>query len=371
MATLEGGKISSGQFLAFLVLTRMLAALIDAPTISGTSVEHDAWLSIILSTLLAIPWGLFLVRLGSLFPGMTIIEYTQEILGPWLGRIVSLVIIIFFLQQSAYAVRVGSVAYVTSIMPETPILIFVGILTYLSANVARSGIEVLARASSVSFFVTLAVLILLLILPFNLMDSSNLLPVMGRGWQPVQEGMLSSFAIYGELLVMTMLLPYLSRPQDAGRYVVYALTLAGFLFTWFTITIAAVFGSTMSTLIMPAFSLGRLIRFALVIERVELIPLVGWTISTGVKQSLFLWAAMLGIAQWFNLTELKALAYPVGALVAALSIWLFKGIFDASDFLSVKRFGTLSILISVGIPVFLYIMAMVRRVVRQFLEKEG
>lgn len=371
MVPLEGGKISSGQFMALLVLSRMLAALIDAPTLTVTSVQNDAWISIILSTLLTIPWGLILVHLSTMFPGMTIIEYSQVILGPWLGRIVGLALIAFFLHQSAYSVRIGSAAYVTTIMPETPLIVFVSIITYLSANAARSGIEVLARAGSVSFFVTSAVLVLLLTLPLSLMDFSNLLPIMARGWQPVQEGMLSSFAIFGELSVMTMLLPYLSRPQDAGRFVVYALLMSGVLFTWFTSVIVAVFGPLMSTLILPAFSLGRLIQFALVVERVEVIPLVGWTISTGVKQSLFLWAAMLGIAQWFNLRDLRSLAYPVGALVAALSIWLFKGIFDAADFSAVKRFGILSILVNAGIPVFLYIMAMVRRLVRQVMGKEG
>ncbi|NLJ25224.1 MAG: endospore germination permease, partial [Firmicutes bacterium] len=371
MATLDGGKISSGQFLAFLVLTRMLAALIEAPTISGTSAEHDAWIGIVLSTLLTIPWGFLLVHLGNMFPGMTIIEYSQVILGPWLGRLVGLVIIIFFLQQSAYAIRLSSAAYVTTIMPETPLLVFVAIITFLSANAARSGIEVLARASTVSFFVAMTMLIVLLILPLNIMDFGNLRPVMARGWQPVGEATLSSFAIYGELLVMTMLIPYLNRRRDAGPTVFYAILLSGFLFTWFTIAITAAFGPLMSTLIMPAFSLGRLVQFALLIERVEVVPLIGWTISVGVKQSLFMWAAMMGIAQWFNLVEVRALAYPVGALVAALSIWLFRGVFDASDFATIKRFGTLSILISVGIPLFLYIMAIVRRAIRQAVGKEG
>ena len=80
MATLEGGRISSRQFLALLVLTRLLAALIDAPTISGTSVEHDAWIAVIISTVMAVPWVLLLVHLSSMYPGMTIIQYSQVIL---------------------------------------------------------------------------------------------------------------------------------------------------------------------------------------------------------------------------------------------------------------------------------------------------
>ncbi len=370
MTILEGGKIDSRQLLALLVLTRLLAALIDAPSISGTSIGHDAWLAIVLSTLLAIPWGLLIVRLSSMFPRMTIIQYSQTILGPWLGRLVGLLIILSFIQQSALTVRIGSSAYVTAISPETPLLVFIGIITFLSANAARSGLEVVARASSVTFVVTLVMLGLLLVLPLNTMDFANLLPVMARGWPPLQNATLFSFSVFGELLVVTMLTPYLNRPQEAGRFVVYAILLSGFFFTWLAIAVAAVFGPAMSSLIMPAFSLGRLIQFALIVERVEVIPLVAWTISTGTKQALFLWAAMLGIAQWFNLSEMRSLAYPVGALIAAFALWIFKNSVEKADFVSLGSFGTLGLVVSVGIPVLLYGVNSVRGVIRHAMGKE-
>ena len=371
MADLEGGRISSRQFLALLVLARLVAMLIDCPTISGTSVDNDAWIAIALSTLLALAWGLLVVRLSSMFPGMTIIEYSQVILGPWLGRIVGLMLIVFFLHQSAYTAHIGSAAYVSTIMPETPLWVFVVMLTFLCANSARNGLEVLARAGSVSFGITLVLLGLLLVFPLGLMDLGNLLPTMAQGWLPVQDAMLLSFAIFGELVVMTMMIPYMDRPQEAGKMVVYAFLLAGFLFTWFATVLAAVFGPIMSTLIMPAFSLGRVIRISSVAERLEVIPLVAWTLSAGVKQALFLWAAMLGIAQWFRLSELRVLAYPVGALVGALALWVFRSTIDLSSFSTLPRFGAISFLVTVATPLFLYMMALIRRMAERLLKRGG
>ena len=116
-----------------------------------------------------------------------------------------------------------------------------------------------------------------------------------------------------------MLFPYLNEPKKAGRLAVTTVLVSGFLFTWFSIMVALVFGPTMSSLVLPAFTLSRTIEFASILERVEVIPLVAWTLGAGVKQTVFLWASMLGIAQLCNLRDLKSLAYPVGALVAGFA----------------------------------------------------
>ncbi|MGI6567773.1 MAG: GerAB/ArcD/ProY family transporter [Limnochordia bacterium] len=371
MAVLEGGKISGKQFLAMTVLSRILAVLIEAPTISGTKAGHDVWISVLASTFMTIPWALMLVHLAKMFPGKTLIEYSQIILGPWLGRMVGFVFIVFFLQQSAHAARVAGDAYVTTIMPETPLIVFIAILTALSANCARSGLEVLARAADIVFLVVIFLLVLILVLPINNVELLNLLPVAGSGWRPIVEATLSSFAIFGELLVVAMLFPYLNEPKKAGRLAVTTVLVSGFLFTWFSIMVALVFGPTMSSLVLPAFTLSRTIEFASILERVEVIPLVAWTLGAGVKQTVFLWASMLGIAQLCNLRDLKSLAYPVGALVAGFAVWLFSTIFDALQFYTVTEFGSLAILVCYLIPLLLYIGALIRRAVQPSQGKEG
>jgi len=371
LAVLEGGRISGKQFIALTVLTRILAALLEAPTISGTNAGHDVWIAILISTFLTLPWVFLWVQLAKMYPGKTIIQYSMDILGPWFGRLVGLVLIVYFLQQSAHAVRVAADAYVTTIMPETPLIVFIAIMTALSSNCARSGLEVLARAADIVFPLVMFLLVLILVLPIGTADPLNLLPVAAYGWQPIFEASLSSFTIFGELIVMTMLFPYLDEAKEANRLAVTTVLLAGFLFTVFSIVVALVFGPAMGSLIFPAFSLSRSIEFAFVVERVEVIPLVAWTLGAGVKQTVFLWAAMLGIAQLFNLSEMKSLAYPVGALVASFSVWLFSTIFDALQFYTAAEFGPLAIIATYVISLVLYIGALIRRSVRSSRGEEA
>ncbi|NLA59313.1 MAG: endospore germination permease [Firmicutes bacterium] len=371
MAVLEGGKISGRQFIALTVLTRILAILLEAPTISGTDAGHDVWIAVLISTFLVLPWVFIWVHLAKMFPGRTIIQYSQEILGPWLGRLVGFIFIVFFLQQSAHAVRVAADAYVTTIMPETPLIVFILIMTFLSSNCARSGLEVLARAADIVFPLVLVLLVLILVLPINNVDLLNLLPVAAYGWGSIVEATFSSFAVFGELVVMTMLFPYLDEAKGAGGLAVRTVLLAGFLFTWFSIIVALVFGPAVGSLILPAFSLSRAIEFAFVVERVEVIPLVAWTLGAGVKQTVFLWASMLGIAQLFNLSEMKSLAYPVGALVASFAVWLFSTIFDALQFYTAAEFGPLGVLVCYVIPLILYVGALIRQALRPGKGEEG
>lgn len=361
MAALERGKIDSTQLVILLTLTRLLAILIDAPTFSDTPIGHDAWLAIVISSLLAVIWILFLVHLGNMFPQMTIIQYSQEILGPWFGRLVGLLVVLFFLQESARAVRVCGGAYTIAVMPETPTMVFIGVITFLSANAVRNGLEVIARASSMVFAITLVLFALLIMLPINQMEFANLLPVLAGGWSTLLDAVMVSLSMYADLLIITMIMPYLSESEMAGKDAVRAILLSGFLMVALAVAVAVTFGPVMSSLNMPAFSLGRLVQFALIVERVEIIPLVAWTVGTGVKQSILLWAAMLGIAQLFNLSAMQQLAYPLGALVAALALWLYDNTIEKADFVGVKSFGVLSLLIGLGIPLLLYVVYKVRR----------
>ncbi|NLK07484.1 MAG: endospore germination permease [Firmicutes bacterium] len=360
MAGLEKGKINSKQLFTLLVLTRLIAILLDAPTFSATSIGHDAWIAAVISTSMVLVWACFLVHIGGKFPGMTIIEYSQLVLGPWLGRLAGFLIILFFIQESARAVSVCGAAYVTAVMPETPLLVFVLMITFLSANAVRGGLEVLARAGTIVFGVTIILLTALLILPLNKMDFNYLRPMLAEGWRELQKASLLSFTMYTDYLIITMLLPYLENQKSAARTVAYATLVSGVFIAVLSIVVVVTFGPLISYVNLPAFSLGRLVDFALIIERLEIIPLIAFTVGTGVKQALLLWGVVLGLAQIFNLKEMQALAYPVGLLIVAFSLWIFHGALDKLNFISLRSFGILSILMGVVIPLLIYIVGWIR-----------
>lgn len=63
-------------------------AVVSLPSIAATYAKQDAWLTEIIATILGIIVILLVTELGRRFPGKTIIEYLQTILGIWIGKAV-------------------------------------------------------------------------------------------------------------------------------------------------------------------------------------------------------------------------------------------------------------------------------------------
>ena len=76
----------------------------------------DVWLSVILGGILAMVSGVIMVKLSQQFPDKTFYQYSQDIVGKWIGRLLSFLIIGYFLTTSAFQIR--SMAEVISFLLE-------------------------------------------------------------------------------------------------------------------------------------------------------------------------------------------------------------------------------------------------------------
>ncbi|TKI88321.1 spore gernimation protein, partial [Bacillus cereus] len=63
------------------------------------------WQSVILGGILAMVSGVIMVKLSQGFPEKTFYQYSQEIVGKWIGRLLSFLIIGYFLTTSAFQIR--------------------------------------------------------------------------------------------------------------------------------------------------------------------------------------------------------------------------------------------------------------------------
>lgn len=361
MNKVEGGKISGRQLAAMLVLSRIVPITIMFPMITGIQVPQDAWVASLLATLSSIPFVLCVAYLGLRFPDKTIVEYSEVLLGKFFGKLVALVLVLYWIHVAATVARELGEAYTVAIMPETPILVFMIVTVFLAANAARNGLEVVGRMGDNGVWVVLFFLILMFILPYDQMRFKNLAPVLARGFRPVVEPMGTAVSFFVmHFSVVGMLLPYLNNPKDAARYSVYAVLVSGLLMTWLTAALVAVFGPTVSALTMPAYSLSRIISIADFLERIEALTMGAWTLSTAIKLALFLWASAVGLAQLFGLSRFQPLVYPLAAITVAFGILFFESITDMQLFLEFKNFGVFTLAVTLGTTGVLYLAALLR-----------
>lgn len=359
---LEQGKIDSKQAVMLMLSTILPTAILAVPAITVKSARQDAWLSIILATLAGLLIAMLVVSLSLRFPGKTLLEFAEEILGKVPGKIVGLLYIwLFFLYIGSGAVREFGVFLVTAMMPDTPIIVFQIAVIAVAAYAVRNGLEVLSRFNQLFIPVT-ALLAIAFILSAKDMKLARLLPVFDTGLIPVVKGSVAPAMWLGEIVTLAMLIPCLNKPQEAYRVAVLSVLLSSFFLTASILEALLVFGPNLAGYwIFPAFNAVRAVSIANFLERLDYIIMVVWVLGGFVKVGVFYYAAVLGSAQWLGLKDYRPLVLPVGVILATFSILLHgENIVEVLHYISLVEVPFLLIIFEVGIPLLLLMVALTR-----------
>ncbi len=93
---LENGKISARQFTVLVILYTIGTSILIAPSMLAGVAKQDGWIA----SMLGIGAGLLSVflysALGNRYSDKTLAEYSEQILGKWLGKAVALLFLSFF-----------------------------------------------------------------------------------------------------------------------------------------------------------------------------------------------------------------------------------------------------------------------------------
>ncbi len=78
-------------------------------TLPRTSVDEvgtpDVWITLILGGLVALLAAVIMVKLNHQYPDKTFYEYSQDIIGKWIGSLISLFFVSYLLAHSGFQVR--------------------------------------------------------------------------------------------------------------------------------------------------------------------------------------------------------------------------------------------------------------------------
>ena len=160
----------------------------------------------------------------------------------------------------------------------------------------------------------------------------------------------------GEIIVVSMLLPYVENPDKAGRDLAYSVILIGIILTLATMFTTAVIGELTEYLTFPFFELARCINIGRFIERVEALILVMWVAGVTIKVAVFFYIASLGMGQLFGLSDYRPVVLPIGLMLGVWSLELFENSVISIQWLA-EVFPFYSFIFELGIPLVLLIMA--------------
>jgi len=319
---MESAKIKAYQLFVLVVLFEMGSAILVG---LGAQAKQDAWLAILLG--LAGGLGLFLIyyQLYKYYQDIPLTSYVQKITGKWIGRMIGVSYVIYFLYCSSRVLRDFGELLTSTIYTTTPLIVINCLMIITVIYGIHKGFEVIARVGEL-FFILIYMMAFVgfgLIMFSGLIHLENLRPVLENGIKPVFKTFATETITFpfGEMIVFTMVLPYLNDHKKAKWVCLGGMVLSGINITITAVINVAALGADLFTRAnFPLLSTISKIQLANFIERLDVLFMLYLVIGGFFKITIFFYAAVVGTADIFGFKNQSKLSFPMGALVLFSSI---------------------------------------------------
>jgi spore germination protein KB len=319
---MEKAKISGYQLFVLVTLFEMGSAILFG---LGAAAKQDAWIAVLLGLISGLLLFLVYHRLFMFYPDITFTIYVQKITGKLIGRFIGFLYIVYFIYQASRILRDFGELLVTTIYTNTPLLVINCLMILTIIYAIHQGLEVIARVGELFFGIIYFMAIIGggLIVFSGLIHLNNLQPMLENGWKPVLTtvGSQTIYFPFGEMVVFTMLLPYLNDQKKARKICMSGMILSGInIIITVVVNIAALGVDLMLRTPFPLLSTISKIQIADFIERLDALFMLYLVIGGFFKITLYFYAAVLGTADLFQFKSHQKLSFPIGLIIIFASV---------------------------------------------------
>ncbi|SMQ79742.1 spore germination protein KB [Bacillus sp. OV166] len=321
---MEKAKISAIQLFAMMFIFDLGTAVVVS---YGIDAGKDAWLAILFGMCGGIVLLFIYYLLFRQYPTLPLTGYAIKIFGKYLGGIVGLLYIFYFLYIAARNVRDFSELLISSTLTETPLLVVHITFVLVVCFVLYLGIEVLGRTAEV--FIVILLLFgatgYFFILVSGTIEFRHLRPFLENGWKPI---LTTAFPFltdvpFGEMIVFTMLVPYLNRPKLLKKVWLSALVSSGLILGFTAALNIAVLGvEVMERATFPSLATIGRVNLLEFIQRLDAIVVFTLLITVFFKVSIFLYSAVIGVVDLFKLKNHRPILLPAGGTLIFSSMMI-------------------------------------------------
>ncbi|WP_115993586.1 GerAB/ArcD/ProY family transporter [Cohnella lupini] len=332
----EEEKITGSQ-LGLLLFTFIVSTIIlTIPGLMEMFAKQDAWLSVFPSITTGLLSIWVMTALAKRYPGMTIMQYSEKIIGKWLGKCLGFYYVYFWFMSISVMAKQHTFFIHTLLLPKSPSIVGSLTVLVLSGIAVYLGIEVIGRSTEFLTPMKMVLLLPLFFLTLRDLDPGQLKPVLAEGILPVLQGaIVPAGAFMNQMFILGWLLPYLNFPKKARKVSLLALLgISIFIFIVVLFTIM-VLGPLTGKLNYSYLSVMQYIGVEGSFERLEAIAVSIWVLGSFEKIAVSLFILCLSISQLFGIRNYRDIISPVTLLAIIGSVWVFK---NSSDLLAYLTF---------------------------------
>ncbi|MBO7743173.1 endospore germination permease [Paenibacillus sp. MWE-103] len=352
----------SGSQMVWIVVTQVCQIIGIRMTPAIELAKQDTWLSMLVGGCIGIALTLLVVHLSILHPNQTLTQFSQALLGKWLGRIIVLPYLISWYIFCAGLLREYPGFLQPILLDRTPLwiimLLLLGLMIYLTYTAGITGIGRLSEFMGPVIMITLVVSFILNIVNA---DWHNLLPVYADSeWKNIVKGSLGPAFWFPGPFTLLVVIAFMNNPKQALSKSMLGVGITVFMVFASTLMVLMVFGPDLAAKIRFSYFLYvRTINVLNFIQNIDIFFMFIWIFGVTVQLSLYLFVASYELGQWLNHKNWRKLLLFIAPAIFIMAVMIP----DETALTSYDKFWSAVVfpVCGIGIPLLLWILSIVKK----------
>lgn len=360
----SNGKISLRQAMFAVLVITHTPTLRIAPIATAAVAKQAAWLAPVIPFILLLPVIFALKSIYKKHQEKSFTEILEAVFGRLVGKILTLLYILFMIMLLAVNSRSTAEQLVLSIFTaaKPPLFIFV-MLAVVAFCVYRGGVTVIFRMGEVILpFLVVAFVVLCALVGQNF-KLSRLTPVSYLDVLPVIKSSFSINGVESHLPMIFLLGNYINNKEKIGKYCTLTALMYLLLNLVLIVIVVGTLGAeTTANAPLAFFTAVKLISVFGSIERIEPIVVAFWILSDFMLISVTLLSLLNMYKSLFKLSETRNLIVISLIITYFLASILGTNMFEAQRFVEVLL---IPVFVFAGyvMPIIVYFVGRVRKLI--------
>lgn len=325
--------ISFWQAITLIPSTVLAVSILTLPRNIALATDGSGISLVVVSGLVPLFIVWMITKLGQRFPGLTVVGYTQKLLtfggnkraGRWLAFPFMVPIVVWWAMSVAMISRIFGEVQRSVVFPQTPLWFMVGTMLFVSALVATSKAEVIARLNEFLFPFIMIPLLLICVLALGDAEWTNLLPLLNMTWGQFWDGVIQGIFAYGGVSIILIAMASYQQPEKAMKAHFIGVGMVVAVYGFVMISTMSVFShNEVERLMWPTLEIVKNIRFpGFILERIESGFLAIWVAAVFTTLSNLLSATVHLISEYFAIKDNQRIwvLCPIFVIIYAIALW--------------------------------------------------
>ena len=285
-------------------------------------IGQDVWIGIALGCLIATFLSYVAYKATQMFPSKTIIEVNEHVLGKYLGKLISLLMISTILGISALNARLFVDVIKAFLLPLTPIEILLILMLATTTYLIPFGLAAMIRIYEIFVPIVIMFYIALIIFAVGIADFGNLFPILHRNPIEILSAVPNIMPAFLSVGIIYFVMPQVKQSDKAYPYILSAMLICTGITVIINILAVIVLGDSLTHYMYPFVVLTYAVEFQQsFLERIDILFMVMWFLAAFNMLSLMKYWAANSICQVTGLQSPLLVVILISPLLYMISIY--------------------------------------------------